>query len=75
MGAASLVTHPVAWWASVEGLHALPWRERATIIEVSVALVETGIVAWGTALSLARALAVAVGANLASFGFGLWLLS
>jgi len=77
--AASLLTHPLAWQANRSWLRGLPFPVRAAIIEVTVVLVEAVIV-WRASqlvaagrLSLGRALVLALLANAASFGYGLWL--
>lgn len=79
--AASLLTHPFAWTANRQWLVGLPFPVRATIIELSVTLVE------GTILALAlpraaservswwRCAVVSLAMNAASFGYGLWRLA
>jgi hypothetical protein len=69
--AASLLTHPLAWWAN----HAipLPFASRAALIEAAVALVEAALYRALVPMSLPRALLTSCLANAASFGLGLWL--
>lgn len=67
--AATLLSHPLAWAANTHlgGSFAL----RATIIEVSVTVMEAAIYAWIGGLGPLRGLAVSAVANGASFGVGL----
>ena len=72
--AASLLTHPFAWWANTELLRGrLPFMERATVIELSVIGAEALLYAWLLGLEPGAALLVAAVANGLSFGLGLWL--
>ncbi len=73
VAAASLLTHPLAWWASVQPGPELSWELRATAIETSVVLVETLILHLGTQTRLPRAFAVALVMNTASFAVGVML--
>ncbi len=69
--AASLLTHPLAWWANT----AIPltFPVRAALIEVAVALVEAALYRTLVPLPAWRALLTSCLANGASFGLGLWL--
>lgn len=79
--AASLLTHPFAWTANRQWLAWLSFPVRATIIELSVTLLEATILALALArISSERApwwrcAAVSLAMNAASFGYGLWRLS
>ena len=71
--AASLLSHPLAWRANEAWLRPWPFWPRATVIEVGVAIVEAGVLAWGLSLGRRRAIVVAVTMNAASFGLGVLL--
>ena len=71
--AATLVTHPVAWWASVVGLNGWVWADKATFIETAVVVVEAGILAGAVPMRVWRAGVTAATMNLASFGAGIAL--
>jgi hypothetical protein len=71
--AASLLTHPFAWKANVERLQAWPFEQRALVIELAVAAVETAVLAFGLRLSLLHAVVTAAPMNAVSFMLGLWL--
>jgi len=73
VAAASLLSHPLAWQANTVWLRALPFAERAAVIELAVAVVETVVLAFGLRLGWWRAAVVAFAANAASFALGLWL--
>jgi hypothetical protein len=70
---ASLVTHPLAWWANTAALAAWPFAARATLIEVAVAAAEALILAWALAVTARRAAVVSIAMNAASFAVGLML--
>jgi hypothetical protein len=70
---ASLLTHPFAWWANEVGLIALPFWQRAAIIEVSVVILEAILYRFALPLQAKRAIGASLLANSASFGFGLLL--
>lgn len=72
--AASLLSHPWAWWLNTTGLRALPFAERAAVIELGVVAVESIIYALAAGLPWRRAIVVAFVANAASFGLGLLLV-
>ena len=83
--AASLLTHPLAWQANRVWLRGLGFPLRATIIELSVTVVEAAILwrglAWARdqrqaepAPGWSRGLIVSLAMNGASFGYGLWRL-
>lgn len=67
--AATLLSHPFAWFAN-EHL-TIHWPVRAAIIEVSVTVLEAVLYAWLGRLGLWRGLAVSTVANAGSFGVGL----
>jgi hypothetical protein len=67
----SLLTHPIAWWASTVGLRSWSFPARAAAIEVAVVAVEAVILAWTLRLAAPRALAVAAAMNAASFAVGI----
>jgi hypothetical protein len=75
--AASALTHPLAWQANEVWLRALPFPARATIIELTVVVVEAAIIAaaskWVRDGSLRpwRAAALSLACNATSFGYGL----
>ena len=71
--AASLLSHPWAWWANTSALVMLPFFERALVIELGVVAAETMLYALVGGLSWWRAALVATVANAASFGIGLVL--
>ena len=73
VAAASLLTHPVAWWASHYGLPDWPWENKVVAIEGTVIAVEAVIVALAMPMSGRRAVVVAAVANAASFAVG-WAL-
>lgn len=69
--AATLVTHPLAWWTNrLLVLHA-SFAVRALLIELSVVLVEGLLFAWLARLGLLKGLVVAALTNGVSFGVGL----
>lgn len=69
--AASLVTHPVAWWANRLLVAALSFAPRALLIELCVVIVEGLLFARLARLGLLKGLIVAALTNGASFGIGL----
>jgi len=75
--AASLLTHPLAWTANRSWLMGLSFPVRATIIELTVVVVEAGILvlmldrARGERRSWLRYGVVSLAMNGASFGYGL----
>ena len=69
--AATLLTHPLAWWANRLLAAALPFAPRALLIELGVVLVEGLLFAWLARLARTRGLLVAALTNGASFGVGL----
>ena len=71
--AASLLSHPFAWWANTVALVTIPFHERAAIIELAVVGAEAILYAVAAGLSWPRAVVVALVANAASFGVGLVL--
>jgi hypothetical protein len=73
VAAASLLSHPLAWQANTVWLRRLPFAERAAVIEIAVALIETVVLAFGLRIGWRRAAVIAVIANAVSFALGLWL--
>lgn len=70
--AASLLTHPFAWWGA-QALP-LPWSARFTVVELGVVLVEIGVYHLAVPLSWRRAALASVAANVISAGTGLvWM--
>lgn len=76
--AASLLTHPLAWTANSSWLRGLSFPVRATIIELTVVVIEATILALvldrgrdGGRPSWLRCLVVSLAMNAASFGYGL----
>ncbi len=67
--AATLLSHPFAWYAN-ENLGGT-FAVRAAIIEVSVTVMEAALYAWLGRLGVWRGLAASTVANGASFGIGL----
>jgi hypothetical protein len=70
---ASLVTHPVAWWANTVGLTAWSFAVRAPVIEIAVVAAEALILRWALPVTARRAAAVSIAMNAASFAVGLML--
>ena len=73
--AASLLSHPWAWWMNTSALVMLPFFERALVIEGGVIAAESLLYALVGGLSWWRAILVATVANTASFGVGLVIAS
>lgn len=71
--AASLLSHPWAWWANGALRPVLPFASRAAIVEGTVVAFEAVVYAWATRLSWGRAVLVSAVANATSFGIGLLL--
>lgn len=71
--AASLLTHPIAWWSNEVGLVTLPFWQRALVIELTVVMAEALLYRVAMPLPTKRALGASLLANSASFGFGLLL--
>lgn len=69
--AASLISHPLAWQANAVWLRGWPFAPRAAVIELTVAIVESAIVAWGLSLAARRAAVIATSMNAWSFAIGL----
>lgn len=73
--AASLLTHPFAWQASLRHFPTLAPEEKLALIELSVVAVETLVYVVTLRSNWRRALLVCALANAASFGVGvLWSL-
>jgi len=70
--AASLLTHPFAWWTNRSLVGVLEFWTRVTIIELAVVAIEAAILRWMLTLRWRAALPTALAMNAASFGFGLW---
>ena len=73
--AASLLSHPWAWWMNTSALVGMPFFERAMVIELGVVAAETMLYALVGGLSWWRALVVAAVANSVSFGLGLVIVT
>ena len=69
--AASLLSHPWAWWANTTALVAMPFAERAAVIEGTVVAFEAILYALAGGLPWWRAIVVALAANATSFAIGL----
>lgn len=78
--AASLLTHPLAWTANRSWLRGLAFPERATIIELTVVVVEATILALALPpredgrRPWVRYVIISAAMNTASFVYGLWRL-
>ena len=70
-GAASLVTHPFAWWLNQALAPALSFGPRATVIETLVVAAEMVVLAIFARMAWRTAGVASFVANMASFGFGL----
>jgi hypothetical protein len=77
VGAASMVatavTHPQLWMLAIWSYGRFPYGPAILSIEALVVVVEAALIAWMAQLTPARAGAVSLVANSASFLFGLWL--
>lgn len=73
--AASLLTHPFAWWSNDALVGRAPFWQRAAIIELSVIGAEAVIYRVGASARWPVALALAALANATSFALGLLILS
>lgn len=71
--AATLLTHPIIWWAFYALQPHLGWTARAALLEGAVVLVEAAVYRWTLDLSPRKALGVSALANTVSFGVGLLL--
>ena len=70
---ATAVTHPQMWALAIWSYGRFPYWSAILSIEALVVVVEAALIAWMARLSPARAGAVSLAANAASFLFGLWL--
>lgn len=73
--AASLVTHPLAWWTNRGLVGTLELEVRYAVIESAVVIVETLVYRGALVVRTMPAFVTALVANAASFGFGLLRLS
>mgnify|MGYP006307540051 CR=1 FL=1 len=73
--AASLLTHPVAWYLSGATTALWPFWIRATILESAVVAAETAVYARGLDLPWLPSLGISTAANAASFTVGLFAVS
>lgn len=71
---ATAVTHPQLWSAAIWAYPRFHYWPSIVVLEVTVVLVEGGLIAWMAGLRVDRAMLVSIIANLGSFLFGLWLL-
>lgn len=67
----TLVTHPLAWRANTAWLVAMPFGARATVIEVSVTLIEGAILWLLCSRRMITCQLISAAANGTSFGVGL----
>lgn len=78
VGAASMVatavTHPQMWALAIWSFGRFPYWPAILSIEALVVVVEAALIAWMAQLTPARAGAVSLAANSASFLFGLWFM-
>ncbi len=72
---ASLVTHPLAWWANRGLVGVFGFEVRAAIVETAVVIVEGVVLRGGLRLGVLPAFATALVMNAASFGVGLWMIT
>ncbi len=72
--AASLLTHPIAWYLALAGLADVPFWTRAAIIEAGVIGVEAVVYAKALKTRWTLAFAMSIIANMISFGGGIWLV-
>jgi len=70
---ATAVTHPQMWTLAIWSYGRFPYWPAILSIEALVVVVEAALIAWMARLTLARAGAVSLVANSASFLIGLWL--
>ena len=70
--AASLLTHPFAWWGNQALLGVLELWPRYAIIELAVVAIETLVLHVALRVRWPIAAATSLLMNAASFGFGLW---
>ena len=70
---ATAVTHPQMWALAIWSFGRFPYWPAILSIEALVVVVEAALIAWMAQLTLARAGAVSLAANAASFLLGLWL--
>ena len=70
---ASLLTHPVAWWAA-SLLSPHDYTRGVWTIEACVWLAEAFVILLALRVGVARSALASGGANLASFALGGWLL-
>ena len=70
--AASLLTHPFAWWGNRALIGAVELWPRYAIIELSVVTIETIVLRIALRVRWPVAAATSLAMNAASFGFGLW---
>lgn len=71
--AASLLTHPIAWFLATTGLADMPFWWRAALIEIAVVVAEAIVYRAGLKAPWKTAAAMSLAANATSFGCGLWL--
>ena len=72
--AASLLTHPFAWYLALSGLAHIPFWTRAAIIEFAVIIAEAVVFAKALKIRWRLAFAMSIIANLVSFGSGIWIV-
>jgi len=69
--AATLITHPFAWWGNVAFSPLLSWIPRIAFIETGVFIVEGVVFAIGVGWSVRKGLLLSFLANLTSTLFGI----
>lgn len=70
--AASLLTHPFAWWSNRALIGAVELWPRYAIVELGVVAIETIVLRVVLRVRWPVAAATSLLMNAASFGFGLW---
>lgn len=70
--AASLLTHPFAWWGNRALVGAIELWPRYAIIELCVVVIEAIVLRLALRVRWRVAAATSLLMNAASFGFGLW---
>jgi hypothetical protein len=70
--AASLLTHPFAWWGNQSLLGVVEFWPRVAMVELAVVLVEATLLRVVLHLRWPGAALASLAMNAASFGLGLW---
>lgn len=69
--AATLLTHPIAWWLNTAGLRGMPFATRAAVIEAGVVVAEGGLLMVLLGWRWRRSVGVSALANAVSFAVGI----